>query len=342
MTKLEKTVFPMDEIFPNILDAKTVKICTGVRDPKQASPVPEDLIDGVLFTADRCIVLYGNHTREEIFEIWKKEGFSKIHLSGGWGNPGQLEMLTLCSLDGTVPLRERTVGDVMEAHQKGMMLKISHDYFKAWRELFQRKADEEGKVYGKEEFKILFLKQKIGDLLTVGSPISWELCLFDKKTRTVLMKSVSNPYEGQATEPGCLNVVRLGDLRISNATGAKGDGTFALNCLMVLLTNDRKTARKFYVENALNRARILVKSGKTVLFSKPDIEILADEFLNSAELVKLDIGRILSSYDASEILAFQYAENVTIVNNLPARIDTMSRAQDYCWIKTEKGWELAV
>lgn len=329
----------LNKLFPDITK-ETTRVCSGIRNPEvQKDPTPGDLIDGVSFPKKQCIVVYGNHIWQEIIEAWREQGLSHIHLSGGWGNPGQQEMLTLFSLNGTVPLRERTVGDVVKAHQKGMMLKISHDYFKAWRELFQRRADKERKVYGKEEFEILFLKQKIGDLLAVGSPISWELCLFGKKTRTVLMKSVSNPYEGQATEPGYITVMRTGELVISNATGSKGDGTFALNCLMVFLMNARETAKRFYVENALNRARILRESGKTVLFSETDIEILADEFLDSAELVKVDMERILGPYDASEVLVFQHATNITIVKNLPARIDPMSHSLPYCWIKTEKGWE---
>ena len=330
----------INELFPNIIK-ETTKACSGIRHPEtQKDPVPGDLIDGVSLKTDQCIVLYGDHTREEIFGIWKKQGFSKIHLSGGWGNPGQQELLTLHSLDGEVPLRERVVGDIIEAHQNGMMLKIFHDYFKAWRELFERKLEKEGRAFGKEEFEILFRKQKIGDLLAIGAPDFWELCLWNDNERMVLSKSVSNPYDGQSTEPGCINIVRTGELVISNATGSKGDGTFALNCLMVFLANDRETARKFYVENALNRTRIFRKAGRSVLFSKADIEILADEFLDSAELVKVDLQHILGPYNISKVLVFQYATNITIVKNLPARIDPMSHVLPYCWVKTEKGWEI--
>lgn len=330
------------DIFPNIIE-ETTRACSGVRHPEtQQDPSPSDLIDGVSFRKNQCIVLYGDHTRKEIFESWRKLGFSKIHLSGGWGNPGQQELLTLLSLDGEVPLRERTVGDIVKAHQNGMMLKIFHDYFKAWRELFERKLEKEGRAFGKEEFEILFKKQKIGDLLAIGAPDFWELCLWNDNERVVLNKSVSNPYEGQSTEPGCINIVRTGELVISNATGSKGDGTFALNCLMVFLTNTREIARKFYVENALNRARIFEKVGKTVLFSEMDIEILADEFLDSAKTIKADLEKILGHYNTAEIMAIQYAVNIVIVKNLPQRVDLMSHTLPYCWVKTVEGWELAV
>ncbi|MCK5123213.1 MAG: hypothetical protein KAQ87_03645 [Candidatus Pacebacteria bacterium] len=332
----------INELFPNIIE-ETTKACSGIRHPEtQKDPVPGDLIDGVSFKTDQCIVLYGDHTREEIFGIWKKQGFSKIHLSGGWSNPGLPELLTLLSLDGEVPLRERTVGDIIKAHQNGMMLKIFHDYFKAWRELFERKLEKEGRAFGKEEFEILFRKQKIGDLLAMGAPDFWELCLWNDDERMVLSKSVSNPYDGQSTEPGCINIVRTGELVISNATGSKGDGTFALNCLMVFLTNTREIARKFYVENALNRARISEKAGKTVSFSEMDIEILADEFLDSAKAIKTDLEKILGHYDTAEIMAIQYPVNIVIVKNLPQRVDPMSHTLPYCWIKTVEGWELAV
>ena len=332
----------IEEIIPNIVNG-TTRVCSGVRHPEsQQDPSPGDLIDGVSFKRNQCIVLYGNHTRREIFESWEKRGFSKIHLSGGWGNPGQQELLTLLSLDGEVPLRERTVGDIIEAHQNGMMLKIFHDYFKAWRELFERKLEKEGRAFGKEEFEILFKKQKIGDLLAMGAPDFWELCLWNDNERVVLNKSVSNPYEGQSTEPGCINIVRTGELVISNATGSKGDGTFALNCLMVFLTNTREIAKKFYIENAQNRARIFEKAGKKVLFSEIDIEILADEFLDSAKAIKTDLEKILGPYDIAEIMAIQYAVNIVIVKNLPQRVDLMSHTLPYCWIKTVEGWELAI
>jgi len=332
----------IEEIIPDIV-SETTRVCSGIRHPEiQEDPVPGDLIDGVSFATNQCIVLYGNHTREEIFESWIRQGFLKVHLSGGWGNSGQPELVTLFSLDGKVPLRERTVGDIIEAHQSGMTLKIFHDYFKAWRELFERKLEKEGRTFGKEEFEVLFKKQKIGDLLTVGAPDFWELCFWNDNERMVLNKSVSNPYEGQSTESGCINIMRTGGLLISNATGSKGDGTFALNCLMVFLTNTKEIARKFYVENALNRKRIFEEAGKTVLFSKMDIEILADEFLNSAEPVKADLERILGPYDIADISLLQYATNITIVKNLPQRIDPMSRTLPYCWVKTIEGWELAV
>lgn len=328
------------EMFPNIIKG-TTKACSGIRHPEiQKAPTPGDLIDGVSFPAQQCIVLYGNHTWQEILKAWREQGFSHIHLSGGWGNPAQQELITLFSLDGNVPLRERTVGDIMMAYQKGLMVRIFHDYFKAWRELFTRKMRQEGKTYGKEEFEILFKKQKIGDLLAVGAPDFWELCCWEGGKRTVLNKSVSNPYEGQATEPGHITVMRTEGLVISNATGSKGDGTFALNCLMVFLTNTRETARKFYVENALNRVRVLRESGKTVLFSEVDIEILADEFLDSAEPIKADIESLLVPYAIKDVLVFQYALNITIVKNLPARTDPMSRALPYCWVKTEREWEI--
>ena len=332
----------IEEIFPNIVNG-TTRVCSGIRHPEsQQDPSPGDLIDGVSFKRNQCIVLYGNHTRREIFESWKNQGFLVIHLSGGWGNPGQQELLTLLSLDGEVPLRERTVGDIIEAHQNGMMLKIFHDYFKAWRELFERKLEKEGRAFGKEEFEILFKKQKIGDLLAMGAPDFWELCLWNDNERVVLNKSVSNPYEGQSTEPGCINIVRTGELVISNATGSKGDGTFALNCLMVFLTNTREIAKKFYMENAQNRARISEKAGKTVSFSEMDIEILADEFLDSAKAIKTDLEKILGPYDIAEIMAIQYAVNIVIVKNLPQRVDLMSHTLPYCWIKTAEGWGLAI
>lgn len=328
------------EIFPDIT-IETTRVCSGIRHPEnQKAPAPGDLIDGVSFPIQQCIVLYGNHTWEEILKIWREKGFNRIHLSGGWGNPGQQELITMFSLDGAVPLRERTVGDIMEAREKGLMVKIFHDYFQAWRELYERKLKKEGKTLGKEEFEILLKKQKIGDLLAIGAPDFWELCVWDENKREVLNKSVSNPYSGQATEPGHITIARLEDLIISNATGSKGDGTFALNCLIVFLTNDRKTARKFYVENALNREKVLKAAGKTVLFSEADIEILADEFLDSAELVKADLEEILDPYDAAQVLVFQYAVNIIIVKNLPQRIDTMSHTLPYCWAKTREGWEV--
>lgn len=326
------------KMFPDI--TKGTRICTGIRNPEtQKAPAPGDLIDGVSFSAEQCILLYGNYTREQILQEWRNKGFSSVHLSGGWGNPGQQELLTLFFLDGNIPLRERTVGDIMEAHRKGSMVRIFHDYFQAWKELFTRKMTKENKKYGSEEFEILFKKQKIGDLLAIGAPDFWELCVWDENKREVLNKSVSNPYSGQATEPGHITIARLEDLIISNATGSKGDGTFALNCLIVFLTNTREIARKFYVENALNRAKVLKEAGKTVLFSLEDIEILANEFLDSMEFVKADLEEILDPYDIAEVLVFQYAVNITIVKNLPARIDPMSSVLPYCQVKTEKGWE---
>lgn len=326
------------EMFPNII--RGTRICTGIRNPEiQKAPAPGDLIDGVSFSAEQCILLYGNHTREQVLQEWREKGFSSVHLSGGWGNPGQQELLTLFSLDGNIPLRERTVGDITEAHRKGSMVRIFHDYFQAWKELFTRKMTKGNKTYGPEEFEILFKKQKIGDLLAIGAPDFWELCSWEGEERIVLNKSVSNPYVGQATEPGYITATRTEELIISNATGSKGDGTFALNCLLIFLTNERETARRFYVENALNRARVLREAGKMVLFSPEDVETLADEFLDSAELVKVDVEEILDPYGIAEILVFQYAANITIVKNLPARIERMSSILPYCWVKTEEGWE---
>ncbi|MDP3057014.1 MAG: hypothetical protein Q8N37_00645 [bacterium] len=327
------------EMFPDII--RETRICTGIRNPEiQKAPAPGDLIDGVSFSAEQCILLYGNHTREQILQEWRNKGFSSVHLSGGWANPFQQELITLLSLAGNVPLRERTVGDIMEAYRKGSMVRIFHDYFQAWEELFKRKMTKENKTYGSKESEILFKNQKIGDLLAVGAPDFWELCSWKDGKRTVLNKSVSNPYAGQASEPGHITVMRTDDLMvISNATGSKGDGTFALNCLMVFLTNGRETARRFYVENALNRARVLKETGKVALFSLEDIETLVEEFLDSAERVKADLEEVLDPHDIAEVLVFQYAANITIVKNLPARIDTMSSVLPYCWIKKEEGWE---
>lgn len=93
-------------------------------------------------------------------------------------------------------------------------------------------------------------------------------------------------------------------------------------------------------ENALNRVKVQKATGKAVLFSEADIEILADEFLDSLELVKADLEKILNPYDAANVAVFQYAVNIVIVKNLPQRIDTMSRTLPYCWVKTQEGWEV--
>ena len=82
--------------------------------------------------------------------------------------------------------------------------------------------------------------------------------------------------------------------------------------------------------------------GGRVLYSKEDVQQLADEFLQSAEVARADVERVCHQYEIHNVKGFQYAVNFTIVKNLPRSIETMSKTLPYCHVKTAEGWELAV
>ncbi len=326
----------IEEIFPDLLSSKETQICMGIRRPdKGKAPAPGDMIDGMRTDADRCTIIYGNHSRNRIMELLRKSGRDWVHFSGGWGNPLQQDLITSFSLDGNIPLSERTVGDLVKAREFGTAVPIAHDYLQAWQELFEKTGK-----WSEEEFP----SQKIGDLLGLGSPTFWELCSFSGQ-RTVLSKSTAVPYEGQAHDPGYLLVYLGSDKkpRLSNATGSRGDGTFGLNCYLVaLLHPEEEATREFYVSNAFHRAELLKSQGRKVLYSEEDVQQLADEFLRSAEIARTDVKRICDGWDIRDVKAFQYAANFTIVKNLPRSVESMSKTLPYCYVKTAEGWELAV
>lgn len=325
------------EVFPDLLSLEETQICMGIRHPERGkAPAPGDMIDGMRTDADRCTVIYGNHSRNEILKLWRKYGLDWVHISGGWGNPLRQEMITDFSLDGDVPLRERTVGDIIRARESGLCAPIAHDYLQAWQELLVR-ADR----WNEEKFP----SQKIGDLLELGSPTFWEICSFHGGQRIVLSKSTSIPYEGQANDPGDILTFFDGNRipKLSGATGSRADGTFGLNCFLVFLLHpEGEATREFYISNAFHRAELLKSQGRKVLYSEEDVQQLADEFLQSAKIVRTDVERICSGYDIRNVKAFQYATNFTIVKNLPRSVEPMSRTLPYCYVKMEEGWELAV
>lgn len=321
------------EVIPDLLSEKT-QVCMGIRYPKKGkAPVPGDIIDGMKTNIDRCTVIYGNRSRDYIMEQFQKYGWNWVHFSGGWGNPFRQEMIMDCSLDGDILLRERTVGDIIRARESGLCAPIAHDYLQAWEELLERA----GKWNEKD-----FPSQKIGNLLELGSPTFWEICSFHNGHREVLNKSTSIPYDGQANDPGDILVLLDGKLKLSNATGSRGDGTFGLNCFLVSLLHSEETAREFYISNALYRAELLKSQGGRVLYSEEDVQRLADEFLRSAKIAQTDVERICNGYDIRDVKGFQYAANFTIVKNLPRSIEPMSKTLPYCYVKTIEGWELAV
>ena len=323
------------EILPDLLSKKT-QICMGIRHPEKGkAPAPGDMIDGMKTDTDRCIIIYGNHSRNQILELLRKSGYNSVHFPGGWGSPFRQETITDFSLNGDVPLRKRTVGDIIMARESGLCVPIAHDYLQAWRELFERTNK-----WNEEEFS----NQRIGDLLKLGAPTFWEVCSFYNEHREVLSKSTSIPYDGQANDPGDILVLfdDDGKLKLSSSTGSRGDGTFGLNCFLVALLHSEKVARDFYVRNALHRAKLLESQGGRVLYSKEDVQQLADEFLQSAEVARADVERVCHQYEIHNVKGFQYAANFTIVKNLPRSIETMSRTLPYCHVKTAEGWELAV
>lgn len=326
----------VNRLFPDLLSQKT-QICMGIRYPKKGKALaPGDMIDGMRTDVDRCTVIYGNHSRNHILELLRKSGWGQIHFSGGWGNPFRQEMITDFSLNGDVPLRERTVGDIIRAREAGLCAPIAHDYLQAWQELLERAGR-----WNEEEFLI----QRIGDLLELGTPTFWEVCSFYNGHRKVLSKSTSIPYDGQANDPGDILILFNDDrekLKLSSSTGSRGDGTFGLNCFLVSLLHPEEIAREFYVSNALSRAKLLESQGGRVLYSEEDARQLADEFLQSAKIARADVERICNDWDIQDVKGFQYATNFTIVNNLPRSIEYMSKTLPYCYIKTTEGWELAV
>ena len=328
----------IEEIFPDLLSLKKTQICMGIRHPEKGkAPAPGDMADGMRTDIDRCTIIYGDHSRSRILEFLQKPGRGWVHFSGGWGNPFRQEMITDFSLDGNVPLRERTVGDIIKARESGLCVPIAHDYLQAWRELLERAG-----IWNEEKFP----NQKIGDLLELGPPTFWEICSFYDGHREVLSKSTSIPYEGQANDPGDILVFLdndSGELQLSNATGSRGDGTFGLNCYLVaLLHPEGEAARDFYISNAFHRAELLKSQGREVLYSEEDVQQLAEEFLQSAKMARTDVERICDGYDIWDVRAFQCALNFTIVKNLPRSVETMSRTLPHCYVKTAEGWELAV
>ena len=325
----------LEEVLPDLLSEKT-QICMGVRHPeKSKAPAPGDIVDGMRTDADRCIVIYGDYSRNRVLEQFQKSGWDWKHFSGGWRNPFREEMITDFHLMGNMPLRERTVGDIITARESGLCVPIAHDYLQAWQELLERAGR-----WNEEEFP----SQRIGDLLELGTPTFWEVCSFYNGYRKVLSKSTSIPYDGQANDPGDILILlgNDGKLKLSSSTGSRGDGTFGLNCFLVYLLHSEETAREFYVSNALSRAKLLISQGGRVLYLEEDVQQLADEFLQSAKIARADVEQICNGYDIRDVKGFQYATNFTIVKNLPRSIEPMSKTLPYCYIKTAKGWELAV
>lgn len=332
------------ELFPDLLNRKTTRICWGWRYPKEKAPQLEDVFDaeGIVMPGAHCLLVYGNETRNDILQRWAQLGVQWAHLSGGWSNPMTMEFNLMRDLPGNVPFADRTVGDIGEGLRSLWRPRLRFSYLEAWRQILVAK----GISKNPQELAVM----KIGELLDLGAPDFWQLYVALDQEK-IIGQTTSSPFPATEYEHGFLvselhPVCAEGRIAIpiSNVTGSRALGTRLLNHFLVFLVNGEAAAIESYVSHALWVAEEAQRKGKKVPyqdFPVSEIRRYAAAFVETARTVREEIESIVAA--SSHITAIQYAVLVYVLDGLGIGIYKFPKAVPHCFIKFNKEdvWRLA-
>lgn len=321
----------MKDIIPDLLSPET-RLCSG------ESIADRPFFSGIPVKPGACILTYGNKTRMDLLEIWKKLGAKYVHQSGGWRDPFSMELKAFRGLPGNVPLNQRTIGDFVRLVEISKYpLRMEFDYYNDWKTMLTAKGIQKTETEYKE--------MTLAELIKIpGAPEFWTL-LADGKP---IGKSTGAPYPGCEYEHAFVLAEidpefaegKTG-MSFSNATGARGEGTIGLNNALIYFVHDEKTAVGNYIKDALARAEETLKLGKKVPYDVNKLDKYAVYFVETLGPIKDEVRAIMEKY-GSDIKGIQYAMGFDVFTNLPSAAWKFSPVKPHCFVKLAAEWELAV
>jgi len=349
----------IEQVIPDLLNRKETLGLGGVGRPysreEEETRLADTLralsMDGVYVTPSATPLAYSDRTPEEIVETWKEMVQEWVYLYGGMGNGMTLWLnIWRFSMLHGVRLNEVKVRHLGEALRSPDRPRIFFDYrsdydaFSGLRNMLKLKGIEASQ----EEFEEMTIHHIIYEV--GGAPTRWRtMVTLPSGDEPILPPTTSSPFPGAQYGHGFIFIdlkpVYVGGQiikKMANTTGARSADSVALGNLLVRLRHDPKTAIEVYVEDAQRRlAEIEAKKGKSP-FTIEQAKMYAPFFVETLEPVVEDVSQILSRYGETELVAFQYAVIVTSDRMLGTAVYVPSRARPYAWVKTKKGWELAV
>jgi len=341
----------IETLIPDLLNRQETLILQGVvrsySDYEEEARIRAEAFsaDGIFIKPSETAMAYGNYTRQQVLEEWKKRPERWVHLYGGWNNGMTLEINFCAALPGDVPFAERKVKHWKEGLATPQRPRIWYNYPAGWQDMLKQKGIQKSP----EELE----EMAIGDLLLKvgGAPTRWDLMVTfpDGRGEYLAPPTTSVPFPGCEYGNGFV-VVYLepefpeGKIRqaICNNTGSRGPDSIALTVLLVFLKHGEERATQIYIEDAMFRAEQIEKKGGKPPYTLADVERYAKAFVGTLDSVAVDMVRALSRYEKRDIRGFQYAVNIFIDKLLGAAMYKFPRSKPYCWVKTSKGWEVSV
>jgi len=340
----------IEKVIPDLLNRQETLILQGMvrpySDQEEETRIRADAFstDGIFVKPSEVAMAYGDYTRQQVLKGWTERPEIWVHLYGGWNNGMTIEMNFCSALAGDVPFAERKVRHWKEGLATGQQPKIWYNYPAGWQDMLRQK----GIAKTPEEFDEML----IGDLLMKvgGAPTRWDLMvtLADGREEYLAPPTTSTPFPGCEYGNGFIASYLQPEFpekieqSVCNNTGSRGPDSVALTALLVYLRRGQEEAKRVYIEDATFRAELMEKKGTRPPFTREVVERYAGAFVETLEPVRRDISNILSRYPDNEIRGFQYAVNILIDKLLGVAIYKFPPSRPYCFVKTDKGWELAL
>ncbi|MBI2123954.1 MAG: hypothetical protein HYU04_01815 [Candidatus Wildermuthbacteria bacterium] len=331
----------LDGLLPDLEDPRQ-NICWGIRDPTRRGPEPDDTFnfEGIVRDFRECVVVYGNNTRDAVFEAWRQLRLSCSHLSGGIGNPMTIEFNLLRGLSGNASLNSRTIGDLIAAIaaiQSTGLPPLFFDYPGAFRRLFDRLPAE-------KRPSVSFEQVTIAEALAWGAPDYWEV---GGPNGILMAKSVSVPFNA-VQGFGHFAVERDPEFAgvklpmiLSNTTGARGIDTKAINLLLIALVSGEERAYASYFKEATFTLSQFLNRGVQPPFKKENIEEYAAAFVKSTWAVEKDLARLLDLPFIGRMEGVQYFLATQVRDGLPVGVypfPPLPTIAPHVFIKTKGRW----
>lgn len=357
------------QVIPDLLNREETLALGGVARPyspeeeakRQAEVLRTLSVDGIYITPSKSPVAHGDKTRQQVLESLVGMAQKWVYFYGGWNNGMTLQVNICASCSGNIPLNQVKVRDIKEGLKSPNRPPIFYDYrtdydpagvvISGWRDMLRQKGIQVTPAEY-EEMTLADLLLKVG-----GAPTRWNLMvtLSNGSTEHLLPHTTSSPFAGCEYGNGFIAcylkpVFAEGVFgkAICNTTGSRAVDSIALANLLVRLRHDAKTAIEIYIEDARRRLEEMEKRARErgAEFKPPytmeEAERYAPLFVETQEPVVEDITGILAKYPEGAIEGVQYAVNITSDRSLATAVYKIPRSRPYCWVKTAKGWELAV
>jgi len=326
------------DLLPELLTPGVATVCWGNRDPKEGNAVNGDIfnLEGLILGPGECLMLYGNHTREDAFRRWQERGANSVHLSGGFGNPMTLES-NFCRSLPAATFNERTIGDIKEGLKSSERPPIYFDYPNA----FKRQAEKRGEDL--DSLDSFLISETLGWTPTEY----WEMLAVIEEKNINLGKITSRPF---VTGYGNAFIVvekqpKFGDqevdFTISNTTGAGQLETKLGNHLIVFLTKGEDVAKEHYIKEAKFTADDLRDRNRPVLFDETRLDEYAQGFVESARIVKGDFERVFAKYNGQNLKGIQFAFNTLATNGMGMAVYSIPSHMPHAFVKEGDFWKPA-